>query len=138
MSAVLTFTASRHNRRWQALCIVFCCLTALPDVSATQEAAGHPPEQTVGNISGTVVDQNGNFLLAARVSLTRPGLKEEKTRESDGAGHFVFTAVPPGPFQLTISGERFATQQLPGDLHPGETLEMPPISLAIAGTTSEV
>jgi Carboxypeptidase regulatory-like domain len=138
MSAVLAFAASRHNRRWQALCIVFCCLTALPDVSATQEAAGQPPEQTVGTISGTVVDQNGNFLLAARVSLTRAGLKEEKTRESDGAGHFVFTAVPPGPFQLTVTGEGFATQQVPGVLHPGEALEVPVISLPIAAATTEV
>ena len=138
MSAVLAFAASRHNRGWQALCIVFCCLTALPDVSATQEAAGQPPEQTVGTISGTVVDQNGNFLLAARVSLTRAGLKEEKTRESDGAGHFVFTAVPPGPFQLTVTGEGFATQQVPGVLHPGEALEVPVISLPIAAATTEV
>jgi Carboxypeptidase regulatory-like domain len=138
MGAVLEFTGSRHNRRWQALCIVFCCLTALPDVFATQEAAGQPPEQIVGTISGTVVDQNGNFLLAARVSLTRPGLTEEKTQESDGGGHFVFRAVPPGPFQLTVTGEGFATQQLPGVLHPGEALEVPLISLPIAAATTEV
>src|ERR1700742_2296261 len=116
MGAVFAFSASRHNRRWQALCIVVCCLpvhaqevqpidTALPDgpaiaLSATQDAAGQASEQTVGTISGTVVDQNGNFLLAARVSLTHPGQTEEKTQEPDGAGHFVFTAVPPGPYQL--------------------------------------
>jgi len=138
MGAVLAFTVSRHNRRWQALCVVFCCLTALPDVSATQEAVGQPPERTVGTISGTVVDQNGNFLLAARVSLTRPGETEEKTHESDGAGHFVFAAVPPGPFQLTVTGEGFATQQVPGVLHPGEALEVPLISLPIAAATTEV
>jgi hypothetical protein len=105
---------------------------------AAQDTAGSPSDQTVGTVSGTIVDQNGNFLLAARVSLSSLGQTEERTQESDGAGHFVFTAVPPGPFQLTINGERFATQQLPGTLHPGEALEMPPISLAIAGTTSEV
>ena len=138
MGAVLAFTVSRHNRRWQALCVVFCCLTALPDVSATQEAVGQPPERTVGTISGTVVDQNGNFLLAARVSLTRPGETEEKTHESDGAGHFVFAAVPPGPFQLTVTGEGFATQQVPGVLHPGEALEVQLISLTIAAATTEV
>jgi hypothetical protein len=154
MGAVLAFTVSRHNRRWHALCIVFCCLpvhgqevqridTALPDapvigLSATQDAAGQPPEQTVGAISGTVVDQNGNFLLAARVSLTRPGQTEAKTHESDGSGHFVFTAVPPGPFQLTVAGEGFGTQQVPGVLHPGEALEVPLISLPIAAATTEV
>jgi carboxypeptidase family protein len=85
-----------------------------------------------------VVDQNGNFLLAARVSLTRPGQGEEKTQESDGAGQFVFTAVPPGPFQLTVSGEGFATEQIPGVLHPAEALEIPLISLPIASATTEV
>jgi hypothetical protein len=44
-------------------------------------------------------------------------------------GIFVFTAVPPGPFQLTVTGEGFATQQVPGVLHPGEALEVPLISL---------
>jgi Carboxypeptidase regulatory-like domain len=143
MSAVLALTASRHrlswrlphcaprNRCWQALCIVFCCLTASPDVSAAQDAAA-------GRVSGTVVDQNGNFLLAARVSLTRPGQTEENTQDSDGAGHFVFTAVPPGPFQLTVTGEGFATQQVPGVLHSGEALEVPLISLPIAAATTEV
>ena len=138
MSAVLAWTAPRRNRRWQALCIVLCCLTALPHVAATQEAAGPLPEPTVGTISGTVVDQNGNSLLAARVSLTRPGLTKEATQESDGAGHFVFRAVPPGPFQLTVTGEGFATQQVPGVLHPGEALEVPLISLPIAAATTEV
>ena len=154
MSAVLAFTASRHNRRWQALCIVFFCLpvhaqevqridTAIPGVpaiglSATQEAAAQPPQQTVGTLSGTVVDQNGNFLLSARVTLTRAGQTEEKTQESDGAGYFVFTAVPPGPFQLTVTGEGFATRQVPGVLHAGEALEVPLISLPIAAATTEV
>jgi hypothetical protein len=127
-----------RNRRWQALCIVFCCLTALPSFSATQEAAGLPSEQTVGTISGTVVDQNGNFLLAARVSLTRPGQTEEKTQESDGAGRFVFSAIPPGPFQLAVTGVGFATQQIPGVLRPGEVLEVPLISMPIAAATTEV
>jgi hypothetical protein len=131
MSAVLALTVPRRNRRWQALCILFCCLTTLPDVSAAQDA-------TAGTIRGTVVDQNGYFLLAARVSLTRPGQTEVKTQESDGAGHFVFTAVPPGPFQLTVTGEGFATQQVPGVLHPGEALEVPLISLPIAAATTEV
>jgi hypothetical protein len=145
--------ASR-NYRWHTLCILFCCLPIhaqqvervdrpLPDapairLSTTQDVSGQPAEQTVGTISGTVVDQDGNFLLAARVSLTQPGRSEEKTQDSDGVGHFVFTAVPPGPFQLTVSGEGFAARQLPGVLHPGETLEIPLISLTIAAATTEV
>jgi hypothetical protein len=118
---------------------VFCCLSLVVEWPVhAQESTGPPSEQTRGSIKGTVVDQNGNFLLAARVVLTRPGQSEEKTQESDGAGQFVFAAVPPGPFQLTVTGEGFATQQVSGVLHPGETLEVPLISLAIAAATAEV
>jgi hypothetical protein len=141
----------RHVR-CRMLWVVFCCLplvvewpvqaqeTEAPAVGlvAAQDAAGQAPEQTVGSIKGTVVDQDGNFLLAARVTLTRPGQREEKTQQSDGAGQFVFTAVPPGPFQLTVTGEGFAPQELPGVLHPGEVLEVPLISLPIAAATTEV
>jgi hypothetical protein len=95
-------------------------------------------DATAGTISGTVVDQNGNFLLAARVSLRRPGQTEENTQQSDGAGHFVFKAIPPGRFQLTVTGDGFATQQVAGVLHAGEVLEVPLISLPIAAATTEV
>jgi hypothetical protein len=125
--------------RCRTLWLVFCCLSLLIEWPAhAQATAIQPSEQAPGSIHGTVVDQNGNFLLAARVTLTRPGQSGEKTQESDGAGQFVFTAVPPGPFQLTVTGEGFATQQIPGVLHPAEALELPLISLPIASATTEV
>jgi hypothetical protein len=101
-----------------------------------QDVSGHIP--AVGGISGTVVDQDGNFLLAARMTLTHPGQTGEQIQESDGAGHFVFTPVAAGPFELTITGPCFATQQRQGMLHPGEVLAMEPISLPIAAATTEV
>jgi hypothetical protein len=85
-----------------------------------------------------VVDQNGNFVFSARVGLDREGHIEEREAVSDKDGHFVFTGVPAGSFQLTISAESFATQEVAGSLHPGEALEMPQISLTIAAATSEV
>src|SRR5580693_9651144 len=90
----LPHCAPRHVR-WHTLFVVFCCLplvvecpghaqqvqridTPLPDAPimgllATQDTAGPSSDQTAGTISGTIVDQNGNFLLAARVSLSRAG-----------------------------------------------------------------
>jgi Carboxypeptidase regulatory-like domain len=139
MSAVPAFAALRPRLLWrQLLRVVLCCLPLLAEWPAQAEMASPLDATAGGTISGTVVDQNGTFLLAARVTLTRPGQTEEKTQESDGIGHFVFTAVPPGPFQLTVSGEGFATQQIPGVLHPGEALEVPLISLPIAAATTEV
>src|SRR5579862_3483396 len=139
MSAVPAFAALRPRLPWRRLlCVVLYCLPILAAQPAHAQQASPVDDTARGTISGTVVDRNGNFLLAARVTLTRPGQTEEKTQESDGAGHFVFTAVPPGPFQLTVTGEGFATQQIPGVLHPGEALEVPLISLPIAAATTEV
>jgi hypothetical protein len=139
MSVFAAFAAPPHRVSWRrVLCVVLCCLPMEAQWPAHAQQASPVDAPAVGTIGGTVVDQDGNFLLAARVSLTQPGQTEEKTQESDGAGRFVFTAVLPGPFQLTVSGEGFATQQIPGVLHSGEVLELPLISLPIAAATTEV
>lgn len=91
----------------------------------------------MGVISGTVVDQNENFVASATVNLTQTGQANHETA-SDSEGHFAFAGVPAGPFQLTVSAEGFAVQDLSGVLHPGETLDMPHIALSIAAATSEV
>src|SRR5258708_1507303 len=132
--------------RCPTLCVLYCFLSCLlPSLAqAPTPATAVPPGPDVsgqvpaaGGISGTVVDQDGNFLLAARVTLTRPELTGEQTQESDGVGHFVFTPVAAGPFELTVTGEGFATQQRQGVLHPGEVVAMEPISLPIAAATTE-
>jgi hypothetical protein len=114
---------------------LFCCL---PGLAQSQDVSSRQDQQSLGSISGTVVDQNGNSILSARVRLAREGHTEEQEVLSDRDGHFIFTGVAAGPFQITITAERFATQTRPGILHSGEALEMPQISLPIAATTSEV
>jgi Carboxypeptidase regulatory-like domain len=151
----LPLRAPRGLRR-HTLCVLFCCLpfltqaqqiksidTPLPDaptigVSAAPDAAGQNPAESLGTISGTVVDQNGNYVFSARVRLEREGHIEQREAVSDREGHFTFAGVPAGPFRLTISAVTFADQEVAGILHPGEALEVPLISLPIAAATSEV
>jgi Carboxypeptidase regulatory-like domain len=153
-NAVYRRTAPDHGiRRWKALAVgllLFCALPgqsqqvkfvamALPDAPNPQAAESAPnPDQSAGTISGTVVDQNGNFVLAARVRLVHEGQTEEKEVSSDKEGHFVFSGVAPGPFQITVSAEGFAAQQQLGVLGVGEVLTVPQISMPIAATTTEV
>jgi hypothetical protein len=151
----LTLCAPRHLR-WQTLCVLFCCLpgplhaqqirlidATLPDAPgpgrfAGQDVPGEPPKQSLGTISGTVVDQNGNFVRSALVKLARKGKSEEQEVVSDSEGHFAFAGVAAGPFLLTITAERFTTEERRGILVPGEVLELPQISLTIATATTEV
>ena len=153
-NAVYRRTAPDHGiRRWKALVLgllLFCGLsgqsqqvksvaTSLPEAPNPQAAEPGPKQdQSSGTISGTVVDQNGNFVFAARVRLVREGQSEEREVSSDGDGRFIFSGVAPGPFQMTVSAEGFATQEQLGVLAVGEVLEMPQISLPIAATTTEV
>jgi hypothetical protein len=152
-----TSFASRAPRafRGYSLVILFCCLpglaqspqikligTPLPDAPAMgilpgQDLSLQHDQQTSGNISGSVVDQNGNFVFSARVRLARPGQADQEV-VSDRNGRFLFAGVPVGPFQVTILAEGFATQARFGVLHSGEALELPQISLPIGATTSEV
>jgi hypothetical protein len=151
-NAVYRRTAPDHGiRRWKSLAVglLLVCgvpgqsqqlkfvATALPDAPNPQ-AAESGQDQLTGTISGTVVDQNGNFVLAARVRLVREGQGEEKEVSSDNEGRFIFVGVAPGPFQITVSAEGFATQQELGVLAVREVLEVPKISLPIAATTTEV
>jgi Carboxypeptidase regulatory-like domain len=147
---------AHRQLRWHTLFVCFCCLpvaalaqqikaidTPLPDAPPIGLFAGQnvPPQaqnQSLGTISGTVLDQNGNIVPSARVRLAREGHTEEQEVASDSDGHFVFAGIPAGPFQLTVIAEGFANQELPGILHPGETLEMSRIALSIAATTTEV
>jgi hypothetical protein len=94
-------------------------------------------QQSFGNISSTVVDQNGNFIFSARVRLSREGHADQELL-SDKDGRFLFSGIPVGPFQLTIEAEGFATQIKFGVLHSGETLELPEISLNLATAMTEV
>ena len=93
------------------LCALFCCLplltqartnqhvdTPLPDaptmgIPAAQDAGGQNPGESLGTISGTVVDQNGSFSFT-RVRLGREGHTEEREAVSDQEGHFTFADVP--------------------------------------------
>jgi hypothetical protein len=137
---------ARFFRR-PTICLLFCCLPAqsqqvrfieTSEAPNPQVAAGQSQDQSSGSISGTVVDQNGNFVLGAGVKLTHEGDNQEQEVDSDREGHFTFSGVAPGPFRLTVSAERFATQELQGVLHIREALEMPLISLLIASATTEV
>jgi hypothetical protein len=125
--------------------MILCC--SLPALAESKQAAQDPAtgsttggssnQQLSGNIDGTVVDQTGAVVAGARIILTRSQFpKQEVLSGSDG--QFSFANLPPGPFQLTITSDGFATQSSSGILRPGEVHVVPPIALAVAATITEV
>jgi hypothetical protein len=116
------------------LCALICWFTLCLAVPVFAQDAVPPVS---GAISGVVLDPNGGVLLNSRIRLIR-GKNESVETGPDAGGRFTFTGVAPGDFQIKVSADGFVTQDIPGELHPGETLSLPPISLTIVGATTEV
>jgi hypothetical protein len=119
----------------------------LPDAPQIQTESGTSPRPSsddpsspASSIRGVIVDHDGAVYEGVQITLiqTVPVETPAKTATSDTNGRFQFTDVPPGPFQLTISSEGFATKVIQGLLHPGESFEAPAIVLSFATATSEV
>jgi Carboxypeptidase regulatory-like domain len=89
-----------------------------------------------GSINGTVLDQTGALVVGAVVKLSAQG--KEREMRSDASGQFSFVNVAPGPFQLTLSSQGFASQTISGVLHSGEIEQMPPIMLTVATNVTSV
>jgi hypothetical protein len=117
----------------------------LPPVSSPTPSAASlpaaPAAQSLGTISGFIADADDASIPNARVALTSSAAAAAKdptaplpaaTTLDDGA--FTLTNVPPGPFILTIAAGGFATRQLPGTLHPSQTLNLSTIILTAAAT----
>ncbi len=85
-----------------------------------------------------MVDSSGATIAGARVSLTRDGKPLSQEAQAGQAGEFSFVNVAPGPFQLTVTSEGFATQGTPGILHPGEIFTLPQIVLTVATEVTQI
>ena len=112
-----------HSRR---LCTLFLAITS---AALCQQ----------GNVTGTVVDASGSSVAQAKVKLSldlRAGTVQE-TQSSEG-GEFTFSNVAPGPFHLTVNAKGFASKEITGELHAGETLNLPQTKLTVAILNTDV
>ena len=93
--------------------------------------------QRPGTITGQVIDPVGTPIAGAVVTLTRDGNVSPTETVSDADGRFAFVNVAAGSFRLTISSPGFADSTLSGQLAPGTTAPLAPISLMLsAGAVS--
>lgn len=103
--------------------------------SSTAQPAG---QQSTAIIIGTIVDRTGAGVSGARIKLTHTGQSAMQEAVADSGGHFFLANVAPGPFQLTVTAQGFATQTTSGVLQGGESYTLPPIALPLATVVTEV
>src|SRR5262245_18339742 len=68
--------------------------------------------QTVsGRISGTVVDDSGNVVAGATVTLINERTQDARNLTTNESGDFVFTAILPGTYTITVDQKGFSALQ---------------------------
>ena len=117
-------------------------MCAAPALAQTQEAAAldteNPPVPLMGTVRGTVVDASGAAVIGAHVQLSRADARAEREVLSEEEGQFSFARLTPGPFELAVSLNGFATATFSGRLEAGESYLVPPMALTLASASSEV
>jgi hypothetical protein len=73
-------------------------------------------QQTLGGITGTVVDPSGSSVPGAEVKATSEDTKLERTTQSNAQGSYAFNDLPIGKYTVTFTKDGFSTERYPGIL----------------------
>ena len=73
-------------------------------------------QQTLGGITGTVMESTGSVLPQAVVTVVGDGTTLTRTQTSNGNGSYDFVNLPIGTYTLTFTHEGFQTQKVPSIL----------------------
>ncbi len=120
-------------------------LTATDVRTATDSASSIAPAPPVaaaakpsGEIHGIVADPDGDIVPGATVTLEGAGLAQTRTTVASAEGAFTFTAIPEGPYRLTVSATGFKPWMALGTLAEGQSLALPEIALPINAVATEI
>ncbi len=88
---------------------------------------------TAGKVVGSVLDPAGAVVPKAQVQLLNTDTNAAQSAGTDDAGGFVFPAVPPGAYKLTVKMAGFRTSVLPAfDVEVEKTVTVP-VKLEVGG-----
>lgn len=110
-------------------------LIAAALLSGVRVAAQSVPTTT---LSGTVTDATGASIPGAAVELANTATNVARQTVSDSQGRFLFSLIPPGSYQVTVTAKGFAPFVQHGitlDVDVPATLR---IKLAVAGSSQQV
>jgi hypothetical protein len=95
-------------------------------------------QSSSGTITGRVLDSTGNSVPNATVTLTKHDTREVRTFSTPPSGDFVFTALQPGPYSLSVRAAGFKLlEKTDLELTASERLSAGDLALQI-GTVTEV
>jgi hypothetical protein len=89
-------------------------------------------------LSGTVADPSGSLIPSAAIELTNTATRWTRDATTDPQGHFLFSLVPPGPYDLQVTASGFTVLRQQGlklDADVPLNLEL---KLAVAGSATTI
>jgi Carboxypeptidase regulatory-like domain len=96
-------------------------------------------QTTSGTIAGTVLDPTGAVVPAANVTLLDQGTQEIREATGSDSGEFVFAAVRPGTYTVTVEKTGFQTYRRTGlVLATSARLALDDIRLTVGQTTESI
>ncbi|WP_263417481.1 TonB-dependent receptor [Terriglobus albidus] len=103
-------------------------------------APGMLAQSYYGTLKGSVTDSQGAAIAGATVTLTDVNTKIARTAVSNGAGEYLFSAVDPGTFDLTVTSANFQTYVRKGvNVATQQTVTIDtPLAVGASSTTVEV
>ena len=95
--------------------------------------------QNTGSLSGTVVDNSGQVVPGATVTLTNERTADVRTQTSGGRGDFMFQAVPPGSYTVKIELAGFRSLKTQNNvLNANSQLDLGQLKLDVGALTEIV
>jgi hypothetical protein len=91
-----------------------------------------------GALVGEVKDASGALVPGASVVLTNTGTQVQKTTQTSADGHFAFTLVPVGVYQIDVSSSGFARYQQTGIRVDVDSTPNIPVTLQVSSTNEQV
>ena len=115
--------------RYLRLSLVFVCLLAV-DASA---------QTTSGSMSGTVVDNAGQVIPGADVTIVNESTGETRTGVTNEVGDFAFSALVPGPYTIRVQMSGFRPLEIKGRVVVANSrLAVGSVKLEVGGVAESV
>jgi len=112
-----------------ALCSLACLLFAAPGAQA---------QQTLGGITGTVLDPQGSAIPNVEVKAVSNDTKLVRTAKSNAEGTYALVNLPIGEYTITFTLQGFSTEKVPGIVVQADRTVTLPAKLAIGAVSDSV
>jgi Carboxypeptidase regulatory-like domain len=93
-------------------CVIFLFLLVCCSLEMSIAPQGRA-QQTLGGITGTVMDNSGGVLPSTTVTLVSDETKLTRTQSANENGYYSFVNLPIGTYALTFSHDGFQSQKIP-------------------------